>query len=134
MGTSKDYYETIMRDYQAYGRGRSLEQYCRDEGVDYKWIEKAKGQYSTPSSVQPSGKGKKNRKSPGLVQLQVEDEAEVTAKEPAEAGSGPQPAEAAIAGTWKVLSLTVMTPRGHEIEIMTSDPEAVSELLSQFTA
>ena len=29
MDTSKNYYETVMRDFTMYARGRTLEQYCR---------------------------------------------------------------------------------------------------------
>ena len=29
MDTSKNYYDSVMRDFQTYGRGRTLEQYCR---------------------------------------------------------------------------------------------------------
>lgn len=125
MGTSKEYYESIMRDYQAYGRGRILEQYCSDEDADYKWIEKAKEQYGTSKLGRPSGKGQKSRKTPG----NVEPDVEVASQEPSDAETEPQPVEAGGAGAWKVASLTVVTPR-----IRTSDSGAVSELLSQLTA
>lgn len=38
-----------MRDFQTYGRGRTLEQYCRDEGAYFKWFEKAKELYGDPA-------------------------------------------------------------------------------------
>lgn len=34
METSKDYFESVIRDFKTYGRGRTLEQNCRDEAVD----------------------------------------------------------------------------------------------------
>ncbi len=37
-------------------------------------------------------------------------------------------------GQWSVTSLKVMTPTGHEIEIRTDKPSAVSELLAKLTA
>lgn len=55
MDTSKDYYESVMRDFKTYVRGRIPEQYCRDEAVDYKQIEKAKEMYGAPAK----GKGVK---------------------------------------------------------------------------
>ncbi len=37
MDTSKDYYESFTRDSRMYGRGRIPEQFCRDEGADFKY-------------------------------------------------------------------------------------------------
>ena len=31
MDTSKNYYDSVMRDFQTYGRGCTLEQHYRDE-------------------------------------------------------------------------------------------------------
>ncbi len=36
MDTSKDYYESFMHDFRMYGRRRTPEQFCRDEGADFK--------------------------------------------------------------------------------------------------
>lgn len=36
MDTSQKYFESLMSDFKSYGRGRSLEQFCRDEAVDFK--------------------------------------------------------------------------------------------------
>ena len=38
MDTSKNYYDSVMRDFQTYGRGRTLEQDYRDEAVDCKLL------------------------------------------------------------------------------------------------
>ena len=53
MDTSKDYYESVMRAFQTYGRGRTLEQYCRDEAVDFKWLQKARDLYGAVENANP---------------------------------------------------------------------------------
>ena len=47
MDTSTNHYETVMCDLLTYGRG--LEEYCHDEAVNYRWIEKAKELYGVPT-------------------------------------------------------------------------------------
>lgn len=137
MDTSKDYYESVMRDFQTYGRGRTLEHYCRDEAVDYKWIEKAKSLYGDQpkaKAVKPTRKDKD--KSQDMIQLHFEPEP--TEGLDAQAAPTPEtsPAEPAppyAKPQWRVSSLRVMTPLGHEIEIRTSNPPAVTELLAKLT-
>ncbi len=34
MDTSKKYYEDKIRDFNKYRRGRTLAQFCKDEGID----------------------------------------------------------------------------------------------------
>ena len=46
MDTSKKYYEDKLRDFNKYRRGRTLAQFCKDEGIDYDWMLKAKRKYS----------------------------------------------------------------------------------------
>ena len=75
MDTSKNYYESVMRDLQTYGQGRTLEHYCRDEGADYKWIEKAKEPYGLPAKGKAAKAGKKSSsKSPDMIRLHFEPE------------------------------------------------------------
>ena len=139
MDTSKDYYESVMRNFQTYGRGRSLEQFCRDEGADYKWIEKSKDQYGTPSKTRTTKVVRKTpQKSPDMIQLHFEpDQTEPPAEHqsiPLTDADAPRDTETAPKPQWKVASLRMTTPEGHEIEIKTSDPSAVSELLAKLTA
>ena len=135
MDTSKDYYESVMRDFQTYGRGRTLEQYCRDEAVDYKWIEKARDLYGPPSKTKTSKTEKKGRSKPNdMIQLHFESEPTEAQAAPTPETSPAEEAPASAKSQWRVASLKVTTPLGHEIEIMTSNPSAVTELLSKLTA
>ena len=139
MDTSKSYYESVMRDFQTYGRGRTLEHYCRDEGADYKWIEKAKELYGVPSKCKPARAGKKaGTKSTDMIQLHFEPEPPETqcADNVASATAIQEPAteEPSSKPGWSVAILKVMSPEGHEIEVRTSNPSAVSELLAKLTA
>lgn len=38
MDTSKKYYEDKIRDFNKYRCGRTLAQFCKDEGIDYDWM------------------------------------------------------------------------------------------------
>ena len=58
MGTSKNYYEMVMRDFEMYTRGRTLEQYCCNDTVDYSWLVKIQSQNGNPDKSQ---KGKVSR-------------------------------------------------------------------------
>lgn len=137
MDTSKNYYETVMRDFAMYARGRTLEQYCRDEAVDYKWLVKAKSQYGiAEKNTKTKASRNSNASTPEMIRLHFEPEenAGKVADKAAEArpmdGGSPNDAE----GSWSVTSLTVKTPSGYEIEIRTDKPSAVSELLTKLTA
>ena len=138
MDTSKDYYESVMRDFQMYGRGRTLEQYCRDEAVDYRWIEKAMSQYGVPEKTKAMKTQRKTKsKSPDMIQLHFEPEPEnptfpASAEDTATPELGTEVSDNGKG--WRVASLKVITPAGHEIEILTSNPSAVSELLMKLTA
>lgn len=141
MDTSKNYYETFMRDFQAYGRGRTLEQYCRDEGADYKWFEKATEQYGPldQKKAKTSKRVKKSEERPiDMIQLHFDQESEYTVSEmhdaPLSTAAGTEDSTFVGKSTWRVASLRMVTPQGHEIEISTSNPSAVSELLSKLTA
>ncbi len=126
-----------------YARGRSLEQYCRDEAVDYKWLLKAQAQYGTPEKNKPTkstkrSKEKNQEEAPQMIQLHFdpEENADNIAEKVAEVYQ-PKPETPVIqsnSGQWSVTSLKVMTPTGHEIEIRTDKPSAVSELLAKLTA
>lgn len=137
MDTSKNYYETVMRDFAMYARGRTLEQYCRDEAVDYRWLTKAQSQYGIPErNTKARSSRHSNANTPDMIQLhfEPEDNAEKMADKTTEAkpmdGDIPNDAK----GSWSVMSLTVKTPSGDEIEIRTDRPSAVSELLAKLSA
>ncbi len=143
MDTSKNYYESVMRDFATYARGRSLEQYCREEAVDYKWMLKAQKQYGIPEKAKPTKTAKRPKEktpeeTPEMIQLHFESEgngesiaervAEVFRREPETEVTPPKQSR------WSVTSLRMTTPSGYEIEIRTDNPAAVSELLAKLTA
>ena len=143
MDTSKNYYETVMRDFAMYARGRTLEQYCRDEAVDYKWLQKAQKQYGIPdkgktTKIIKRSKEKTQDETPEMIQLHFkpEDNADNIAEKMAEVfQSEPEaPAKQPVQEQWAVTSLKMTTPSGYEIEIRTDRPAAVSELLAKLTA
>ena len=139
MDTSKTYYESVMRDFQTYGRGRSLEEYCRDEGADYRWIEKAKELYGVPTKGKSVKSGKRTvTKAPDMIQLHFEAEpGETPVVDIDSSASSKQESvadDSSPAIGWRVLSLRLKTPAGYEIEVRTSNVSAVSELLTKLTA
>lgn len=82
METSKNYYESVMRDFGMYARGRSLEQYCRDEAVDIKWLTKAKEQYGVPEEDRKPRQKRRAAvrtadKTPEMIRLHYDPEAEI---------------------------------------------------------
>lgn len=135
MDTSKEYYESIMRDYRRYGRGRTLEQYCHDEGADYRWIEKAKAQYGTTSKHKTAAKSEKDKsQAPELIRLHFDPEQETKAdigeSTDIKTTGETEPSVARSGSLWRIAGLRMLTPRGYEIEIRTISPAAVTELLS----
>lgn len=131
--TSKEYYDSLMRDYRMYSRGRSLEQYCRDEAVDIKWFEKAHAQYGTQTD-KPQKKSTRKAKAEqaDLIRLHFSDEnAAIQVAGNMENKADDTNATKEPAGKWRVTSLRITSPMGNEIEIMTSNPSAVTELLTK---
>lgn len=138
MDTSKDYYEAVMRDYSMYGRGRTLEQYCRDEGADYKWIDKAAELYGATEKGKPSKTVRKVKaKTPDMIRLHFEPETSDSlsgeSSDIKAESSSPASEIPVEKNSWQVASLRLITPEGHEIDIKTSTPSAVTELLAKIT-
>ena len=133
--TSKNYYEAVMRDYKAYARGRTLEQYCRDEAVDYHWMIKAQTQYGDITEEKPRKKSSRKTKAEptNLIRLHFEDDGPVKENPSAttETEEASATAEANKTESWRVGTLRIISPSGDEIEIRTSTPSAVSELLAK---
>lgn len=133
--TSKDYYDSLMRDYRMHSRGRTLEQYCRDEAVDIKWFEKAHAQYgATADKPQKKTTRKPKAEQSDLIRLHFEDE-NIATQVAGNPGNSVDNTVATIesVGKWRVTSLRITSPQGNEIEIMTSKPSAVTELLAKLS-
>jgi len=134
MDTSKDYYNSVMRQFKTYGHGRTLEQFCRDEAVDYNWLIKAKDQYGEPETVRVSKPGRRTKtKAPDLIQLHYEDDTKEPAPEAVEDVKPEVKEPNQDCKTWRIACLKLVTPGGEEIEISASGTSAVSELLATLT-
>lgn len=138
METSKNYYESVMRDFGIYARGRSLEQYCRDEAIDFKWLEKAMEHYGVPAEEKKTRQNKRSTartaaKTPDMIRLHYDPESDGTGtvnvatanKETEDCGTPKEGQEPA----WTILSLVIKSPSGNEIELRASKTSAVTELL-----
>lgn len=42
METSRKYYEDKLRDFMRYGHDRSIQQFCKEDRIDYKWMVRQK--------------------------------------------------------------------------------------------
>lgn len=131
--TSKEYYESLIRNYRMYSRGRSIEQYCRDEAVDIKWFEKAQAQYGTPADKPQKKSTRKTKADPtDLIRLHFDDDTaaiQVAANEVNKTDDTNDSME--TERKWTVTSLRITSPMGNEIEITASTPSAVTELLTK---
>lgn len=119
METSKAYFEDILRRFDTERRGRTLFQFCRDEGVDYKSLTAYK------RSTGPKGKGKQKKSEADTDMEELEDLIELTVTE--DMDSRPAPAQ------WQVVSLSVRTPDGDIINLNCDSAPAVARLLSKLT-
>lgn len=135
MDTSQKYYESVMSDFKSYGRGRSLEQFCRDEAVDFKWLVKAKELYGDIENARlPKSSKHKKAKSPDLIRLHFDNESEVMETNAESENTKDKEDCKTEEAQWRVSNLRLVTPGGHEIEIKASDPGAVCELLTTLSA
>lgn len=81
MDTSKKYYEDKIRDFNRYRRGRTLAQFCNDEGIDYDWMLKAKRKYSGRAQQgSPEETTEEEGNLPSLIELHYEDDSEIQPK------------------------------------------------------
>lgn len=117
METSKAYFDDILSRFDVERRGRTLFQFCRDEGVDYKSLTayrrsaEAKGK-----SSEKNGSSDRDTEGIGLVELTVIDDA---ASQPS--------------AQWQVVSLSVRTPQGDIINLNCDSAPAVARLLAKLT-
>ena len=121
METSKAYFEDILRRFDIERRGRTLFQFCRDEGVDYKSLTAYK------RSSEPKGKGRKKTSaaSSDSDMEELEELIELTVIDDVAATTSP--------AQWQVVSLAVRTPEGDIINLNCDSAPAVARLLSKLT-
>lgn len=122
MDTSKKYYEDKLRDFNKYRRGRTLSQFCKDEGIDYDWMLKAKRKYSgRTQQPKPEETIEEDSILPSLIELHYEDDSEPQAEE------GTQP----MSRGWKVGTVMLTDPEGNEITINCVSAAALGSLLTK---
>ncbi|MCM1225726.1 MAG: hypothetical protein NC548_65915 [Lachnospiraceae bacterium] len=129
MDTSKKYYEDRIRDYNKYKRGRTLAQYCRDEGIDYDWMQTAKRKYSgrtQQTGQEDTAEEDTAAEEPGLptmIKLHYQDDAEEPSGDSFQKN----------AGEWKVGAVTLTDPDGNEITISSGSAAALGNLLTKIS-
>ena len=108
---TREYFEKVMQDFNQHRRGRNLRKYCRDEGIDYKWLSAYKKQYT-------SAKGTlKQEEEPSLIPLTIIDERFSEQSTPQSESK------------WSVKQLVIASPSGEELEIKSTNLSVVVELL-----
>lgn len=128
MDTSKKYYEDKIRDFNRYRRGRTLAQFCKDEGIDYDWMQKAKRKYSgrTRQDEQETSATNGEIHTPSLIELHYFDDSADEEEEVMKASS-------ATAGQWMVSTVVLTDPTGNEITISSGSAAALGNLLTKLT-
>ena len=122
MDTSKKYYEDKIRDFNKYRRGRTLAQFCKDEGIDYDWMLKAKRKYSGRAQQgSPEETTEEEGNLPSLIELHYEDDSEIQPKQE------PRPSD----GGWRVGTVILTDPEGNEITINCGSAAALGSLLTK---
>ncbi len=135
MERSREYYEDKLADYQRYRRGRTLYQFCKDEGIDYNWFLRAQRMFGS------NPKNKKSRApdtdsadvSQDFIRLHYLDD---TAQETASCDAGnddneDSPSEYHGSGTWTVGEVTLTDPDGNEITVRCGSAAALGSLLTK---
>lgn len=120
--TSRKYYEDKLREFNQYKRGRTLQQFCKDEGIDYKWMLRAKKEYDKKNNDAPAHPA---GECPTLIQLHyendvVEDSGTVSERPLADRSRG-----------WTVGNVILTDPDGNEITISSGSAAALGNLLTK---
>lgn len=127
MDTSKKYYEDTILDFNRRRRGRSLCQFCKDEGIDYQWLLKAKRKYSNKPQDEeektPEGCSE-NTDDIELIKVHYIDDSV-----PDNTTATPDRNR-----EWRVVSLLLVDPDGNSISIGEGSAMAIGKLLSKLAA
>lgn len=123
MDTSKKYYEDKIRDFNNYRRGRTLNQFCKDEGIDYNWMVKAKRKYSGRIPAAKPEETNEEEAVPSLIELHYEDDINGHVKEE----RNPLDVE------WRVGPVVLTDPEGIEITINGGSAAALGRLLTKLS-
>lgn len=124
MDTSKKYYEDKIQEFNRHRRGRTLSQFCRDEGIDYEWMLKAKRKYSgRAQQTPPEESASETDILPSLIELHYEDDSE----------SHPKNQPGPSANGWSVGAVILTDPNGNEITISCGSAAALGSLLTKLS-
>lgn len=123
--TSRKYYEDKLREFNQYRRGRTLQQFCKDEGIDYKWMLRAKKEYTKKDNATPD---RPDEDCPSLIQLHYENEevgdnTSATVQPKADKNQG-----------WTVGNVILTDPSGNEITISSGSVAALGNLLTKLAS
>lgn len=128
MDTSRKYYEDKIRDFNRYRRGRTLAQFCRDEGIDYNWMLKAKRKYSgCIQQAQAENSTDEADSLPSLIELHFEDDSEHQSTD--QSSDETRPRESG----WRVGPVILTDPEGNEITISCGNAAALGSLLTKLS-
>lgn len=116
METSRKYYEDKLRDFKKYGQGRSLQQFCKEEGIDYKWMVMAKKEYAKRDNETTDNT---DDECPSLIQLHYHDDGAIVTKPSA---------------GWTVGKVILTDPDGNEITISCGSAAALGSLLTKLAS
>ena len=51
LSEGEKYFEKVMQDFNQNRKGRNLRKYCKDEGIDYKWLSEYKRTYGATKTA-----------------------------------------------------------------------------------
>ena len=123
--TSRKYYEDKLREFNQYRRGRTLQQFCKDEGIDYKWMLRAKKEYTKKDNDTPD---RSDEECPSLIQLHYEND---------EVGNDVSDTDHPKADKkqgWTVSNVVLTDPSGNEITISSGSAAALGNLLTKLAS
>lgn len=123
--TSRKYYEDKLREFNQYRRGRTLQQFCKDEGIDYKWMVRAKKEYAkkdNDTSCRP------DEECPSLIQLHYENDGD------GDMASATKRPDAGKNQGWTVGNVILTDPSGNEITISSGSAAALGNLLTKLAS
>lgn len=123
MDTSRAYYDDVMRQFKTNRRGRNLYQFCRDEGVDFKWLTEYKRQLASENKSNGANEDNTNQPEGDFIKLHF-------SQEYLDEGRGSSPTSN---GGWTIRSMSLQTPDGSVVEIKSENPAAVIALLTRLT-
>ena len=124
MDTSKKYYEDKIRYFNKYRRGRTLAQFCREEGIDYDWMLKVKRKYSgRAQQIQSEESTDETDSLPSLIELHYEDDS----------GFQPDDERKSTDRGWRVGPVILTDPEGNEITISCGNAAALGSLLTKLS-